>query len=179
MLSSVYGAEYFQYDSKEHVCRLFSSANRECSGMTGPRGELVEECQIASSSTQPSTTPATSSTPSPSTPSSTPTPTPTPEEFLFLEPSQLLSLPNFSPYPCPGLEQFPAHLQCDQAGLVEDETGKTRLMVEGTSHGNTGDNGHKEWWFWRNDAWEKTANSSVYRFDTKQQQNFRRRGDTS
>ena len=134
--------------------------------MTGPRGELLEECQITSSSTQPPTTPTASSTTPPPMSSSTPTPTPTPQEFLFLEPSQLLSLPNFSPYPCPGLEQFPAHLQCDQAGLVEDETGQTRLMVQGTSHGNTAPNNHKEWWFWRNNAWEKTANSTERRYDS-------------
>ena len=138
--------------------------------MSGPRGELVEECQIASSSTQPPSTITSTSTQSPTMPSSTLTsipPHPTPEEFLFLRPSQLLSLPSFSPYPCPGLEQFPAHLQCDQAGLVEDETGQTVLMVNGNSYGNSDPNdSHKEWWFWRNSAWEKTINSTESRYDS-------------
>ena len=118
--------EYFEYDSISQVCRLFSSKDRECSSLSGPRGELAEQCPTSNS-----------------------------EQFLFIK-LNLFGLPSFSAHPCPNLQHLPAHLQCDQAGLVEDETGQTRLMVSGGSHA--------EWWLWRNGNWEKTANSTR-RFD--------------
>ena len=62
---------------------------------------------------------------------------PLPEEFFFvfsLYPHlvHLLSLPSFAPLSCPSLEQFPVQLEQSRellAGLVEDETGQTRLIA--------------------------------------------------
>ena len=43
-------------------------------------------------------------------------------EFVFLSPDRVLSLPSFAPHRCRGL-QFPRTLYYDTAGLVEDEAG--------------------------------------------------------
>ena len=112
--------------------------------MSGPRGDLVGNCPTSTTTSSLSSTSTTSSISAP-------------EDFLFLEPSQLLSLPSFSPYPCPSIAQFPVDLQIDQTGLVEDESGhQSTLMVSGGMH--------QEWWLWRNGVWEKTANTSKERW---------------
>ena len=50
-LSNVLGAEYFQYDSSSRVCRLLASSERDCSGMSGPKAELVAVCLDGESTT--------------------------------------------------------------------------------------------------------------------------------
>ena len=111
--------------------------------MSGPRGDLVGNCQTSATTTSLSSTSTTSSTLAPVS-----------EDFLFLEPSQLLSLPSFSHYPCPSLAQFPVDMQIDQTGLVEDESGQTRLVVSGGTH--------QQWWIWRGDGyWYQTANATT------------------
>ena len=113
--------------------------------MSGPRGHLVGNCQTSDTST--------TSLSSTSTTSSTLVPVS--EDFLFLEPSQLLSLPSFSHYPCPSLAQFPVDLQIDQTGLVVDDHGRTKLVVSGGMH--------QEWWLWGDGYWWKTANATTER----------------
>ena len=129
------GAEYFQYNSQTQSCRLYSSADRECASMSGPRGDQLENCLA-----------------------------PFPKEYFFIQPSDLRLLPSFSPISCPSLERFP--VQHEEAielvtGLVEDETGQTRLIVHGFGYKyglfNFG------WWLWRNGNWERTANISIPR----------------
>ena len=140
LLSPDFGAEYFQYNSQTQSCRLFSSADRECVSMSGPRGDQLEKCLAA----------------------------PLPKEYLFLQPSSLLSLLSFSPISCPSLEQFPVKFEKARelvAGLVEDETSQTRLMVNGQSFdGEGGQSSSWGWWLWRNGNWETTSNTSIPRF---------------
>ena len=115
--------------------------------MSGPRGDLVGNCVTSAATTSLSSTSTTSSTLAPVS-----------EDFLFLEPSQLLSLPSFSHYPCPSLAQFPVDLQIDQIGLVEDQfaLGGTSLMVSGGMH--------QQWWIWQGDGyWYQTANATTER----------------
>ena len=94
-LGPIYGASYFVYDSSPaptgHRCRLYSSWERSCSAVMGPRYPDIDECHenhpISSSSTTttPTTTPTTTLSPattvSPTTktvaPSSITTPGPT------------------------------------------------------------------------------------------------------
>lgn len=55
ILGSVYGAEYFVYDSKHHVCIFYESQEEmTCSAISGPRAPSVEECGIVT--TAPATT---------------------------------------------------------------------------------------------------------------------------
>ena len=45
ILESVFELEYFQFDNNPPgTCRLFRRSDRECRGMSGPRGNLVETC---------------------------------------------------------------------------------------------------------------------------------------
>ena len=91
--------------------------------MSGPRGDQLENCLA-----------------------------PLPKGFLFLQPTSLLSLPSFSPLSCPNLAQFPVQLKQHAyelvSGLVEDETGQTRLLLNGFNyedgccdHSTAGDGG--------------------------------------
>ena len=99
---------------------------------------------------------------------------PLPEEFFFvfsLYPHlvHLLSLPSFAPLSCPSLEQFPVQLEQSRellAGLVEDETGQTRLIVNGFGYkyGCCDQFNSLGWWLWRNGNWETTTNISIPRF---------------
>ena len=112
--------------------------------MSGPRGDLVGNCQTSATTTS-----------SPSTSTTSSTLAPVSEDFLFLEPSQLLSLPSFSHYPCPSLAQFPVDLQIDQTGLVVDDHGRTKLVVSGGTH--------QQWWLWGDGYWYQTANATTER----------------
>ena len=51
LLASVYEAEYFEYDNQTGVCRLLASSERDCSGMSGPKAELVAGCLDGESTT--------------------------------------------------------------------------------------------------------------------------------
>ena len=45
ILESVLELEYFQFDNNPPgICRLFRRSDRECRGMSGPRGKLVGSC---------------------------------------------------------------------------------------------------------------------------------------
>ena len=96
-------------------------------------------------------------------------------EYFFNPPADLLLLPSFSPISCPSLEQFPVQNEDPTephelvAGLVEDETGQTRLLLNGFNYedGCCDHSNSWGWWLWRNGNWEKTANTSITRLPSK------------
>ena len=74
-------------------------------------------------------------------------------EFVFLSPDRVLSLPSFAPHRCRGL-QFPRTLYYDTAGLVEDEAGQVGLLLGG------GLEHERQWWVRRAGSWENTAETA-------------------
>ena len=42
--SQAVGSVYFLYDKTTQECKLFDSDVRDCSGMSGPRGNLTKSC---------------------------------------------------------------------------------------------------------------------------------------
>ena len=96
LLSSAFGAQYFQYDNHAHICRLYSGADHECVSVSARKGDFVGGCLTSTAPTTPPTLTSASSESPPTTPATKPTtyyPLPTTskgrlnlmKEFLFIQ----------------------------------------------------------------------------------------------
>jgi len=73
LLSSAFGAQYFQYDNHAHICRLYSGADHECVSVSARKGDFVGGCLTSTAPTTPPTLTSASSESPPTTPATKPT----------------------------------------------------------------------------------------------------------
>ena len=62
LLGPVYGGSVFSYSSRDQVCYILDSGDRECSSVSGPRQPSISDCTTTTTTATTTTTTATITT---------------------------------------------------------------------------------------------------------------------